>query len=167
MHVVIIGAGVVGVNSAYLLLKKGFQVSIVDSHDDPAQEASFANGCQLSYNYVAPLASPAVFNDLPKWLFNPNSPLRFYPRLDWQQWRWLAHFVAACTQRQSERSTAQLLGLALRSKTLLSMKTARRCSLSIHGTMPGNSSSIATTARSIRRASRPSSKRVWARRSKF
>lgn len=119
MHVVIIGAGVVGVNSAYLLLKKGFQVSIVDSHGDPAQEASFANGCQLSYNYVAPLASPAVFNDLPKWLFNPNSPLRFYPRLDWQQWRWLTHFVAACNQRQSERSTAQLLGLALRSKALV------------------------------------------------
>lgn len=100
MHVLVIGAGVVGVSSAYQLLKKGFTVSMVDRHAMPAQEASYANGCQLSYNYVAPLASPAVFSDLPKWIINPQSPLRFYPRLDWQQWRWLMRFMMACTTKK-------------------------------------------------------------------
>lgn len=119
MHVLVIGAGVVGVSSAYQLLKKGFTVSMVDRHAMPAQEASFANGCQLSYNYVAPLASPAVFSDLPKWIINPQSPLRFYPRLDWQQWRWLMRFMMACTTKKSERTTAELLGLAVRSQAVV------------------------------------------------
>lgn len=123
MHVLVIGAGVVGVNTAYLLLKQGLQVSMVDRHSQPAQEASYANGCQLSYNYVAPLASPDVFADLPKWLLNPSSPLRFYPRFDWQQWRWLMHFLAACNREQSRRSTADLLGLALRSRSIVHENT--------------------------------------------
>ncbi|MCQ9618061.1 FAD-dependent oxidoreductase [Paenalcaligenes niemegkensis] len=92
---------------------------MVDSHFEPAKEASYANGCQLSYNYVAPLATPGVFSDLPKWIFNPRSPLRFYPRADWQQWRWLMQFMAACTQRQCESSTAELLALAQRSQAIV------------------------------------------------
>ena len=52
-------------------------------------ETSFANGGQLSYSYVAPLASPSVIPKIPPWLLRRDSPLRFTPELDPDQWRWI------------------------------------------------------------------------------
>ena len=47
-HIAIIGAGVVGVTTAYLLRQCGYQVSVIDRHRYPGMETSFANGGQLS-----------------------------------------------------------------------------------------------------------------------
>ena len=56
MRVCVIGAGVVGVTSAYFLARQGHDVVLVDSQPRPAEVSSYANGGQLSYSYVAPLA---------------------------------------------------------------------------------------------------------------
>ncbi|MEP6942956.1 MAG: D-amino acid dehydrogenase [Betaproteobacteria bacterium] len=119
MHVAVLGAGVVGLASAYYLAKDGHEVTVVDRNDGVALETSYANGAQLSYSYVAPLAGPGVLPKIPPWLLRRDSPLRFYPSLDVEQWRWLFEFVLACNRRQSDLTTRRLLALAFYSRRLM------------------------------------------------
>ena len=116
MRIVVVGAGVVGLATAYYLARDGHDVTVTDRNDGVALETSFANGAQLSYSYVAPLAGPGVLPKIPPWLLRRDSPLRFYPAADPQQWRWLLEFVAACNRRQSELTTRRLLALAFDSR---------------------------------------------------
>jgi D-amino-acid dehydrogenase len=119
MHVLVLGAGVTGLATAWYLREDGHTVTVVERNEDVALESSFANGGQLSYSYVAPLAGPGVLSKLPFWLLRGDSPIRFRPRLDPDQWRWLAQFVCACTQRTSELSTRRLLALSFLSRDLM------------------------------------------------
>jgi len=119
MRVVVLGAGVVGLATAYYLVRDGHQVTVVDRNDGVALETSYANGAQLSYSYVAPLAGPGVLPKIPPWLLRPDSPLRFYPALDPRQWRWLLEFVLACNRRQSDLTTRRLLTLSFYSRRLM------------------------------------------------
>lgn len=119
MRVCIIGAGIIGCSTAYALARAGHEVVLLDEAALPAQAASFANGAQLSYSYVQPLASPATFLGLPSMLMSSRSPLVFQPRLDWRQWAWGVRFLAACTPGQSRRGTRVLWELAQRSRATL------------------------------------------------
>jgi len=119
MRVIVLGAGVVGLATAYYLARDGHAVTVVDRNDGVALETSFANGAQLSYSYVAPLAGPGVLPKIPPWLLRRDSPLRFYPRLNVEQWRWLAEFVLACNARQSDLTTRRLLALSFYSRRLM------------------------------------------------
>ncbi|OZI32313.1 D-amino acid dehydrogenase small subunit [Bordetella genomosp. 10] len=116
MRVCVIGAGVVGVSSAYFLARQGFDVTLVDARERPAEVSSFANGGQLSYSYVAPLAGPGVLPSVPSWLLRADSPLRFRPRLDPHQWRWCLDFVLACRASVARASTAELSTLSYLSR---------------------------------------------------
>ena len=84
-----------------------------------ALETSFANGGQLSYSYVAPLASPSVIPKIPPWLLRRDSPLRFTPELDPDQWRWILEFLAACNATTADLTTQRLLRLAFYSRDLM------------------------------------------------
>lgn len=119
MQVIVIGAGVVGLTSAWYLANQGVQVTLVDRHLDVAQETSFANGGQLSYSYVAPLADPAVISKLPQWLLRADSPLRFRPRLDLAQWRWCTEFLANCNSAAVRRTIGDMLRLSFLSRDSL------------------------------------------------
>ncbi|WP_054891451.1 MULTISPECIES: D-amino acid dehydrogenase [unclassified Pseudomonas] len=119
MHVVVVGGGVIGLSSALYLAREGLQVTLVERNEDIALETSFANGGQLSYNYVAPLADPSVFANLPRWLLGSGSPLRLRPRLDLQQWRWCLAFLRACRASRVERTVREMLRLSQRSQALL------------------------------------------------
>ena len=116
MRVCVIGAGVVGVTSAYFLARQGHDVVLVDSQPRPAEVSSYANGGQLSYSYVAPLAGPGVLPSVPGWLLRSDSPLRFRPRLDPHQWRWCLQFALACRASVARASTAELLTLSYLSR---------------------------------------------------
>lgn len=119
MKVAIIGAGVVGCATAWEFLRQGADVVLLEGRDGPGLGTSHANGGQLSYDYVAPLADPGVFHDLPKWLLNPSSPLRFRPRLDPRQWCWLTAFLKACNAATARESTSALLQLSRLSRDTL------------------------------------------------
>jgi D-amino-acid dehydrogenase len=125
MRVVVLGAGVIGLATAYYLVRDGHEVTVVDRNDGVALETSFANGAQLSYSYVAPLAGPGVLPKIPPWLLRRDSPLRFYPKLDPQQWRWLLEFVQACNAKQSDLTTRRLLALSFYSRRLMDELQAR------------------------------------------
>lgn len=59
-RIVIIGGGVVGLATAWELIKRGHQVQLLERNAEPGSATSFANGGQLSYRYVAPLADSGV-----------------------------------------------------------------------------------------------------------
>lgn len=119
MKVLILGAGVAGVASAWYFWRDGHEVTVVERNAAVALETSFANGGQLSYSYVAPLASPSVIPKLPPWLLRRDSPLRFRPEPDPDQWRWIAAFLAACNRRTADLTTERLLRLAFYSRDLM------------------------------------------------
>jgi len=115
----VLGGGVVGLAAAYFLARDGNEVAIVERNSGVGLETSYANGGQLSYSYVAPLAGPGVLPKIPPWLLRRDAPLRFRPTFDWRQWRWCAEFVLACTRRQADLTTRRLLALAYFSRALM------------------------------------------------
>jgi D-amino-acid dehydrogenase len=119
MKALVLGAGVAGVACAYYLWRDGHDVTVLDRNEGVALETSFANGGQLSYSYVAPLASASVIPKIPPWLLRRDSPLRFRPELDWDQWRWILEFLAACNDAAADRTTERLLRLAFYSRDLM------------------------------------------------
>lgn len=125
MKILILGAGVAGVASAWSFWRDGHQVTVLERNEGVGLETSFANGGQLSYSYVAPLASPSVIPKIPPWLLRRDSPLRFRPELDPDQWRWCLEFLAACNQRTADTTTERLLRLAFYSRDLMHALVAK------------------------------------------
>ncbi len=119
MRVIVIGAGIVGLATAWWLARDGHSVTVLDEAAEPGRGTSYANGAQLSYSYVAPLAESGVLKSLPKYLLDRNGPLRFTPRADPAQWAWLLRFLAACNAGAAARGTASLLRLAFASRDAL------------------------------------------------
>ncbi len=119
MKVVVIGGGVVGLCTVYFLVSHGHEVVVVERERDVGQGTSRANRAQLSYSYVAPLASPSVFSELPSLLLSRDAPVRLRPQLDLHQWRWFLDFLRACTRKQSHLATERLLNLSFYSRQLL------------------------------------------------
>ncbi len=119
MKILILGAGVAGVASAWYFWRDGHEVTVLERNAGVALETSFANGGQLSYSYVAPLASPSVIPKIPPWLLRRDSPLRFSPELDPGQWRWILEFLAACNGKTADDTTQKLLRLAFYSRDLM------------------------------------------------
>lgn len=111
MEVCVLGAGIVGLATAYELSRQGARVTVVDA-STPGSGASGGNGAQLSYSYVQPLADPSIWKQLPKLLLEADSPLKFRPQWDVQQWRWCLAFMSACNAKRSAQTTAELLALA-------------------------------------------------------
>lgn len=110
-EIIVIGGGVVGLTSAWWLAEAGYRVMLVEREPEVGSMASFRNGGQLSYRYVAPLADAGVPLKALHWLLQPDGPLRFRPEPDLRQWRWLAQFLRNCNAGANRRTTATLLQL--------------------------------------------------------
>ncbi len=110
-HCVVIGGGVVGLTTAWALLERGHGVTLIERDGEVAQGASRANGGQLSYRYVSPLADAGVPLKALRWLLDPDGPLRFKPEASWAQWSWLIAFLRNCRGPVNRRTTERLLAL--------------------------------------------------------
>lgn len=115
-HVCVIGAGIVGSATAYLLAKAGHRVTVIEAHDAPGRVTSFANGAQLSYSHVEPLASPATLRKLPSMLLDADSPLRMRLTGEPAQISWGLQFLRASSAAQVRRTTEALLTLSALSR---------------------------------------------------
>ena len=120
-HVCVIGAGIVGCASGYALERAGWRVTLVDALPAAGQATSLANGAQLSYRFVEPLASPSTLRSLPQLLLAPDSPLAWRPQARWEHWRWLMQFVLACRASTVRSTTHALLGLSTLSRDTLAL----------------------------------------------
>lgn len=117
-NALVLGAGIIGLCSAYYLQKAGFNVIVVEQENEVGRQTSYANGAQLSYSYVAPLAAPGVLSQVPKWLLNPDAPMRLKPSLNPADICWGLRFAKACTAEQSRQTTKELLTLSFLSRDL-------------------------------------------------
>lgn len=119
MQVVVLGAGIIGVSTAWHLLQRGHEVTIVDRQPDAALETSFANAAQISVSYCEPWANREAPLKALKWMFSPTAPLLFRPQLDPEQWRWGMQFLAQCNDKAFERNVAQIVALGAYSHAAL------------------------------------------------
>ena len=123
MNVVVLGAGIIGVSTAWHLLERGHDVTVVDRQPDAALETSFANAAQISVSYCEPWANRDAPLKALKWMFRDDAPLLFRPQLPfgegWQQWRWGLQFLAQCNDAAFERNVQQLVALGAYSHTAL------------------------------------------------
>jgi len=120
-HVAVMGGGVVGLATAWALICSGQQVTLIEEAASIGEETSYANGGQLSYRYVSPLADAGVPLKALAWMLRgASAPLLFRPRLDPAQWRWCLAFLLACRSRVNQRNGEHLLRLALFSQQVLS-----------------------------------------------
>lgn len=119
MRVAVLGAGVVGISSAWYLVQAGHEVVVIERQSAAAQETSFANGGQISVSHAEPWAGPQVPGQLLSWLGHETSPLLWRWRLDPDQWRWGIGFLAQCTARRARENTEALVRLGLYSRDLL------------------------------------------------
>lgn len=111
MKIVVLGAGIIGIATAWYLLDEGHEVVVVDRQADAALETSFANGAQISVSFCEPWANAGAPFKVAKWLLRDDSPLLFRPRLDPNQWRWGLAFLTQCTNAAFERNVEELVQL--------------------------------------------------------
>ena len=115
MKTLVLGAGIIGVSTAWHLLQHGHEVTVVDRQPDAAMETSFANAAQISVSYCEPWANREAPLKALKWMFSKEAPLLFRPRLPlgegWQQWRWGLQFLANCNDHAFARNVEQIVAL--------------------------------------------------------
>lgn len=124
MHIVVLGAGLIGVTSAWFLAADGHEVTVVDRQPGPARETSLANGGQISTSHAEPWANPAAPLNVLRWLGRADAPLLWRLRADPEQWAWGLRFLAECCPAHTRANIRAILTLALDSRTRL--KALRR-----------------------------------------
>jgi len=111
MKIIVLGAGIIGISTAWYLAAEGHEVTVVDRQPDAALETSFANGAQISVSFCEPWAHAGAPFKVAKWLLRDDSPLLFRPRLDPYQWRWGLKFLGQCSDAAFARNVQQLVAL--------------------------------------------------------
>lgn len=119
MHVIVLGAGLLGVTSAYFLRQQGHDVTVVDRQATPAAETSFANGGQISVSHAEPWANPSAPFKVLKWLGQEDAPLLFRLRPDLRQWLWGLAFLRECTPARTRHNIRQIVQLGTYSRSVL------------------------------------------------
>ncbi|WP_374633476.1 D-amino acid dehydrogenase [Paracoccus sp. (in: a-proteobacteria)] len=119
MKVIVLGAGVLGVTSAWYLAKAGHEVTVIDRQQGPALETSFANAGEISPGYSSPWAAPGIPMKALKWMFQRHAPLVIQPKLDWQRISWMARMLANCTSSAYAINKSRMVRLAEYSRDCL------------------------------------------------
>ena len=119
MKVMVLGAGLLGVTSAYFLRQQGHEVTVVDRQASPAAETSFANGGQISVSHAEPWANPGAPLKVLQWLGKEDAPLLFRLRADLRQWRWGLQFLRECTPERTRHNIGQIVRLGTYSRDTL------------------------------------------------
>ena len=117
MKIIVLGAGIIGVSTAWHLIERGHEVTVVDRQPDAALETSFANAAQISVSYCEPWANKDAPWKALRWMFSSEAPLLFRPQwpfgkdAGWLQYRWGLQFLAQCNDAAFERNVQQLVAL--------------------------------------------------------
>jgi len=116
-HVVVIGAGVIGLSTAYYCARRGFQVTVVERNAAQRDGTSFGNAGMVVPSHFIPLAAPGMIALGLKWMWNPASPFYVKPRLDAGLIGWGIKFWQAANAEHVRRSAPLIRDLSLASRT--------------------------------------------------
>ena len=119
MRVVVLGAGVIGVTTAYYLAKRGVAVTVLDRQAGPGMETSFANAGELSYGMTSPWAAPGVPLKAIKWLFMKHRPLFIWPLMSPTMWAWGLRMLANCNSQSYARNKTRMVRISNYSRDCL------------------------------------------------
>lgn len=119
MKIVILGAGVVGVTTAYYLARAGADVEVVDRQPGVALETSRANAGQVSPGYSTPWAAPGIPLKALKWLCQRHAPLALRADGSLHQLRWIAAMLRNCTAGRYALNKSRMMRLAEYSRDCL------------------------------------------------
>ena len=119
MKIVVLGAGVIGVTSAWYLAKAGHDVTVIDRQAGPSLETSFANAGEISPGYSSPWAAPGIPMKAIKWMFMKHAPLIIQPRPDLAKLGWMAQMLSNCTTAAYQTNKRRMVRLAEYSRDCL------------------------------------------------
>lgn len=119
MKICVLGAGVIGVATAFALSRLGYSVEVIERAETVASGASHANGAQLSWSHTDPLASPAILRKIPGFLFGLDPAMRIYPSLDPQFIKWGLSFLNHCRAEKFQTGRKERHNLAEESRQAL------------------------------------------------
>ena len=112
MRVLVLGAGVIGVTTAYYLAKQGYEVVVIDRQLDVADETSLANAGQISPGHASPWAAPGIPLKAIKWLMQPHSPFSVKLTSDPFQYQWMLQMLRNCTAARYAINKERMVRLA-------------------------------------------------------
>ncbi|KAB0679070.1 FAD-dependent oxidoreductase [Aureimonas leprariae] len=93
-RIVVVGAGIIGVAIAYELQRRGRDVTLLD-RAEPGRGASFGNMASIAVTEFMPASRPAIWRQMPKWLIDPEGPVRVRPSYVPRLVPWFLRFLAA------------------------------------------------------------------------
>lgn len=112
MKIIVIGAGIVGLTTAWALADAGHAVTVIDRQPGPARGCSAANGGFLSPAHCAPWAAPGVLSMALRSSFDRTAPFRWRPDFSLDQLRWLLAMARQCTAEAYARNRQRMFALA-------------------------------------------------------
>ena len=115
-HVIILGAGVIGLSTALYCARRGMQVTVIDRSPSQRDGCSFGNAGMIVPSHFIPLAAPGMVSLGLKWMWNPESPFYIRPRLDADLLTWALHFWKAATRDRVSAAAPVLRDLSLLSR---------------------------------------------------
>lgn len=119
MKVVVIGGGVIGVTTAWFLMREGHEVIVVDRQSGVGLETSYANAGEISPGYATPWASPGLAIKALKWMFMRHAPLVLHPSMDPGQYRWMAEVLKNCSLPKYRLNKERMMRIAQYSQEIL------------------------------------------------
>lgn len=119
MHIIVMGAGVIGTTSAYYLAQAGHEVTVIDRQAGVALETSFANAGQISPGYASPWAAPGIPLKAFKWMFQHHSPLAIKLTGDMYQYQWMVRMLAECNINRYQINKERMVRLSEYSRDCL------------------------------------------------
>ncbi|HNG63036.1 MAG TPA: FAD-dependent oxidoreductase [Ferruginibacter sp.] len=118
MKVTIVGAGVIGLCSAYYLQKEGYEVTVIE-RGDITDGCSFGNMGYISPSHFIPLASPGIIAEGIRHMLSSSSPFYIKPRLNWDLLQWGYHFWRNCNAATVKRNAPHLNNILHLSRYLI------------------------------------------------
>mgnify|MGYP001219241991 CR=1 FL=1 len=105
MKIIIIGSGVIGVTTAYELLKSGYEVALFDRQPSPACETSYGNAGLIAPGHSYSWTPPKIPGQIFKSIFKKNKHFKFKLQWDINMWLWGMQFVFQCTSSKMKQNT--------------------------------------------------------------
>jgi D-amino-acid dehydrogenase len=117
MKAVIVGAGIIGLSSAYYLQKSGWEVTVLEKTDG-TNNCSFGNAGMIVPSHFTPLASPGIVAQGIRWMFDSKSPFYVRPSLNASLLRWGYQFIRKANRKNADYGAPYLRDLSLLSHAL-------------------------------------------------